>query len=104
MTLPGFTAELVDYRSPHTYRSAFARDALRLGLMPAAYEDQDFCSGRELDANYAHPDDCGRYISCDLSGRAQEMPCAAGLHFMSDDTRWGHCDYPHIAKCDPNAY
>jgi len=64
------------------------------------YHNQDFCKGRELDHHYKHPEDCGKFIACDQSGRAIEMPCVSGLHYMLDDTRWGHCDYPHIANCE----
>jgi hypothetical protein len=96
MALPGFTAGLAAYRSRQTYRPLATGPAQPPGLTP----QYDFCAGRELDANYPHPETCEKYISCDLSGRAQEMPCVAGLHFMADETRWGHCDYPHIANCE----
>lgn len=101
MALPGFTAATAVYRSTGRYCCADISTARAPALAAAVgNHDQDFCHGKELDHNYPHPEDCGRYISCDLSGRAQDMPCVNGLHFMTDDTRWGHCDYPHIANCE----
>jgi hypothetical protein len=96
MSLPGFTAATSIYRGRHTYRAPVMAGSLSPALTPA-YE---FCANRELDHNYPHPYDCGKYIACELSGKATEMPCVEGLHFMEDGTRWGHCDYPHIANCE----
>ncbi|WP_425583067.1 chitin-binding domain-containing protein [Zobellella aerophila] len=63
--------------------------------------EEEFCEGRELNANYANPNgDCSTYIACDLAGKAKVMPCPTGLHYVEDDRPWGYCDYPHLAKCD----
>jgi len=79
----------------------YALIALFVAVASAAdYHNQDFCKNRELDANYKHPESCEKYIACELSGKATEMPCVSGLHYMLDDTKWGHCDYPHIANCE----
>ena len=91
--MPSFTAATSIYRGRHTYRSGAAAGPFAPALTPSAnFHDQDFCYGRELDANYPHPETCEKCISCDLSGRAQEMDCVSGLHYMQDETRWGHCD------------
>ncbi|MGH7960869.1 MAG: chitin binding peritrophin-A domain-containing protein [Candidatus Binatia bacterium] len=60
----------------------------------------NFCEGKVLNANYKNPENCNTYISCDLSGRAQVMPCPAGLLYTEGERPWGHCDYPTNVECD----
>jgi len=60
----------------------------------------DFCDGKQLNANYKNPDSCESYISCDHAGIARVMPCPSGLHYTEGERPWGHCDYPHLANCE----
>jgi hypothetical protein len=70
---------------------------------PAYYGDQllHFCDGKQPDANYPNPENCGSFINCNKQGQAYVLSCPSGLQYLPGQ---GHCDRPQdgAVSCPAN--